>query len=100
MGSLVAGEQYSLVCVVRALAGSPTAFWEHNGEEVPNGVTSSGLGTITVTLTLAFDPLTYQDGGTYTCVGISTISNPNTTSLSFAVLVQGKQEVLHFVNYR
>ena len=94
----IAGEQYSLVCVVTVVGGLPTAFWQHNGENFTNGVASSGQGTTTVTLTLdfnpQFNPLTYEDGGNYTCVGFSAVSNPNTTSLSFLVDVQGKQVAL------
>ena len=94
MGSNVAGEQYSLACEVRVTAGSPTAMWLHNDEEVTEGVSSSGQGTIIVILTLTFSPLTYQDGGTYTCVGIGPFSNPNTTNSSVVSHAQGKQVVL------
>ena len=96
--SNVAGEQYSLVCVVTVVGGLPTAFWQHNGENVTNGVTSSGEGTTTVTLTLELNPLTYEDGGMYTCVGFSAFSNPSTTNGSFSVDVQGKQVALLYVH--
>ena len=95
-GPLVAGMQHSLVCDVTVEGGTPTAFWEHNGQEVTDGVISSGQEAITVTL--EFDPLTYQDGGEYTCVGISTFSDPNTTNASFFVQVQGKQVVIQFLS--
>ena len=94
IGAHVAGEQYSLVCVVTVVGGLPTAFWQHNGENVTNGVTTSGQGTTTVILTLHFNPLTYEHGGLYTCVGFSAFSNPN-TSQSFPFDVQGKQIVIH-----
>ena len=94
MGSNVAGVEYSLVCEVMLTAGSATAMWVHNDVEVTEGVSSSGQETIAVTLTLTFSPLTYQDGGTYTCVGIAPLSNPSTTNSSVVVNVQGKQVVL------
>ena len=80
-------------------AGFPTVSWEHSGEKVIDGIITSGEGTITVTVTLQFDPLTYQDGGEYTCVGISAIPSPNTTEISFELDVQGKPEILLFAIY-
>ena len=94
MDSNVAGAQYSLVCVVTVTFGSLTAMWVHNDEEVTEGVSSSGQGTIIVILTLTFSPLTYQDGGTYTCVGIAPFSKPNTTNSSVVLYAQGKQVII------
>ena len=91
VGSRVAGEQFSLVCVVTVVGGLPTAFWQLDGENVTDGVTTSGQGATTVTLTLEFNPLTYEDGGVYTCVGFSAFSDPNTTIQSIPVDVHGKK---------
>ena len=94
-GSAIAGRMYSVVCEVEVVSGSPTASWVHNGSEVTaDGLT--GIGTATITITLTFNPLGYEHRGEYTCVGFSNISNPNTTSSTFTIHVQGKCGLLLF----
>ena len=88
---------YSLVCEVVVGVGSPTVSWVHNGSEVIKGLTETG--TTTVTLTLTFNPLSYEHRGKYTCVGFSENSSPNTTTSAFIIDVQGTHALLHFDLY-
>ena len=90
----IAGQVYSLACEVEVLAGSPTVSWVHNGNEV-TAADLTGMGTTTVTATLMFNPLSYEDRGEYTCIGFSNISSPDTANETFTINVQGKHALLH-----